>query len=188
MAWRPWPQKGEQSRRYAVGRHLSLCRLRSQMREYGAMVSAREYALEKAPPDVRAALDWLTTAGFRVRGERGGRTESFGSILVEWEHPPLAVRVVRDRSQWIVDIALDGTDFVGLQVVLNAIDGGTFVVADRELGVPLPETLPEGVAWSAAVPQALTWLQSQDRSGEIASARETWADRHEGLLGQAETR
>src|SRR4029077_9604030 len=56
-------------------------------------------------PDVRGALTWLAGAGFAVRSQRAGRTESFGNVLIEWERPPMGVQVVRDRGQWLVDVA-----------------------------------------------------------------------------------
>jgi hypothetical protein len=78
--------------------------------------SAYDYAFGNAPPDVRGALTWLAGAGFAVRSQRGGRTESFGDVLIEWERPPMGVQVVRDR-EWLVDIAVGGGDFLGLHVV-----------------------------------------------------------------------
>ena len=71
----------------------------------------------RTPTDVRGALTWLAGAGFAVRSQRGGRTESFGNVLIEWERPPMGVQVVRDRGQWLVDIAAGGGDFLGLHVV-----------------------------------------------------------------------
>jgi hypothetical protein len=134
--------------------------------------SPYKYAMEKAPPDVQGALRCLSDAEFAVRIERGGPTESFGNVLLEWERPPTVVRVVRDRGQWLIDIAADGVEFDWLQVIMNAMDGGEFIVPDRELGDPLPETLPEGVAWSTAVPTALSWLTENNRSTELVAARE----------------
>jgi hypothetical protein len=70
------------------------------MSQYGAVGIALDYAMEKAPPDVMRSLAWLSTVGFEIRAERGGREEAFGNLLLDWERPPIAVRVVRDRSQW----------------------------------------------------------------------------------------
>ena len=141
------------------------------MSQYGPVGIALDYAMEKAPRDVRNSLDWLSTVGFEVRAERGGRGEAFGNVLLDWERPPIAIRVVRDRSQWELKIAPNGADLVGLQILLNAEEGGEFVLVDHDLGDPLSEVPPEGVEWTVAVPRLLSWLHERDRSQAIGEAQ-----------------
>lgn len=74
------------------------------------MGTALDYALEVASSDdnVRATLDWMREVGFVIRTERGGRDESFGNVLLDFERPPTAIRLIRDRGQWTLGIAPDG--------------------------------------------------------------------------------
>jgi hypothetical protein len=151
------------------------------------MGTAFDYTLEVAPADVRATLDWMTEVGFYIRTERGGRDESFGNVLLDFERPPTAIRLIRDRGQWTLGLALDGRHFVGLQVLLNARDGGEFLTPDHDPVAPLPEVLPEGGSWASAVPEVLAWLAERDRSEEIECAQvrgraavQAWLDRRRG--------
>jgi hypothetical protein len=42
----------------------------------------REYVEEMATADVRATIDWLDRAGFRLAASQGGRGEAFGNALL----------------------------------------------------------------------------------------------------------
>jgi hypothetical protein len=139
------------------------------------MGAALDYGREVAPPDVAGSLDWLAREGFAVVGERGGRGESFGNLIVVFERPGMAVRVTRDRGQWSAELAPGGGEFVPLNVLLTAQEGGLPVVRGSKLGDPLPEVLPPGVEWSGVLPGVVSWLESGDRAGEIGEARAAWS-------------
>lgn len=140
------------------------------MGKYACVKSAHQYAIEVAPPEVRPALEWLNASGYVVRSENGGPAEGDEGFLVEWERPPIVVRVVRQDAQWLMDIAPDGTNFESLSTVLNAEDGGDDVLDELELSDPVAGVLPTGADWSDRVPQVLSWLQEADRSRELAEA------------------
>lgn len=58
-------------------------------------------------PEVLARLvDQLAAAGFRV--ESSVRSNSFGNRIVQLARGPVRVRLVRDRSQWSIDLSRDG--------------------------------------------------------------------------------
>lgn len=116
-------------------------------------------------------VDLALRSGFAVRSERGGRSESFGNVLVEFERPPLALRLTRDRGQWTIDIAPDGRAFQALHVLLAAKSGQEPWLADGE---PFREQWPHGVRWKIAVPDLLQWLEDSDRSDAIRLAHEQW--------------
>lgn len=105
----------------------------------------------------------------------GGPDESFGNLLVEFERATIAVRVVRDRSQWFIDIAPPGSRFVGLHVLLTAKDGVKPKLRDHRAGMPLPESLPEGVRWTVAVPAVVSWLEQEDAMNTIDRAERQWS-------------
>jgi hypothetical protein len=120
------------------------------------------------------ALDWLAHDGFLLTAERGGPGESFGNLLVEFERPPLAVRVTRDKGQWLIDVAPARGEFISLHVLITAWDGSTPAPRDRQAGDSLPEALPEGVEWRVVLPAVVSWLESGDRTREIGEARAAW--------------
>jgi hypothetical protein len=133
-----------------------------------------DYAREEAPPDVAGALDWLTGAGFAVVSERGGPGAGFGDVLVDFERPGLAVRVTRDRGQWLLDLVPGRGEFVPLHFLLTAWEGGAPVVRGSEPGAPRPEVLPAGVEWCGVLPGLISWLESGDRAREISEATAAW--------------
>src|SRR5260221_6309402 len=115
----------------------------------GLMGMALDYAREKAPVSVLGSLDWLASAGFVVVAERGGPHESFGNLLVVFERSTLAVRITRDRGQWSIELAPGRGEFVPLNVLLTARDGGTPVPRDwrgADTRAPGPSG---GVGWAA---------------------------------------
>jgi hypothetical protein len=56
------------------------------------------------PPSTRALLDELLRRGYVIREERYD-PDSFGNALVDVERNNTLIRIVRDRSQWFVDVA-----------------------------------------------------------------------------------
>ena len=139
------------------------------------MSTALNYAHEMATPDVAALLRWLEGNGFSVVRERGGRGESFGNVLVDFERRGLVVRITLDRSQWMLDVRPLARDSFGLHVALTAIDGDDPLVPEqRDTRDPLPDQLPEGVSWADQVARLIDWLESGDRTNELDRSRLAW--------------
>ena len=136
---------------------------------------ALAYAYEKATDDVAATLDWLMGHGFRVSRTMGGKSESFGNVLVEFVRGPTVTVIARDRDQWTIDIGRDRAT-LGLHMLATAMSGDE---ADpgtkRSFGDPLPDQLPEGGRWRRLVPQVIEWLESGDRTVELRRAKESWS-------------
>jgi hypothetical protein len=101
---------------------------------------------------------------------KGSPGESFGDLMVEFERSPLAVRIIRDRSQWMADLAPGCGEFVPLHVLVTAWEGRTPAPQDRQVGDPLAEVLPEGVQWRVVLPGIVSWLESGNRTREIDEA------------------
>jgi hypothetical protein len=135
---------------------------------------ALEYGREEAPSDVRDVLDWLVSEGFVLAGERGGRDAPFGDLILDFERSPVAVRITRDRSQWVIELASGRGELVHLEVLLTAWEGGTPAPRDYPIGDRLPEVLPEGVEWRVVVPGIVSWLGSGNRTREIDEASAAW--------------
>lgn len=60
--------------------------------------------------------------GFRVSRTMGGKSESFGNVLVEFARGPTVVVITRDRGQWTVDIGRDRAMY-GLHILATAMSG-----------------------------------------------------------------
>jgi hypothetical protein len=134
-----------------------------------------EYALGHAPTDVADTLRWVAAEGFRLRHESGGSSEAFGNVLLEFERAGVRVMIVRDRSQWMIDIAAPEHKPHGLQVWLTAMRGKKPVpIEDRSPGATLPEQLPEGECWRSEVPAVIAWIAGANRAVEINAASEEW--------------
>ncbi len=137
---------------------------------------ALAYTYEKATDDVAATLDWLMGHGFRVSRTMGGKSESFGNVLVEFARGLTLVVITRDRGQWTIDIGRDRATH-GLHMLATAMSG---TEADpgpkRSFGDPLPSQLPDGARWRRLVPQAIEWLESGDRTVELRRAEESWSN------------
>jgi hypothetical protein len=113
--------------------------------------------------------------GFAVVAERGGPGQSFGDLAVHFRRPGMAVRVTRDRGQWSIELAPGGGEFVPLNVLMTAQDGGTPVAAGSGLKGPVAEVLPPGAEWHVVLPDVISWLESGNRAREIGEARARWA-------------
>jgi hypothetical protein len=139
-------------------------------------MNAIDYALSVASGDVAQTIRWLEGEGFVLCRSLGGPGSSFGDVLLDFERGGTRVTVVRDRSQWMVDIAPPGdAKERSLQVLLSAMRGDTAVhIPPRPLSAPLPDQLPEGETWRTAVPAVVAWLMAEDRTPEIAKAERLW--------------
>jgi hypothetical protein len=146
------------------------------------------YAKEVATTDVRATLQELEEAGFTVTHQRGGRSESFGNVLIDLEaEDGTRVEIVRDRSQWSCKVTRPGLPGFPLNVLVTAMNPEAEVaVLDRGFGDPLPEQLPEGVVWTTTVPEAIAWLRSADRTVAIQEADRRWRAAMRAHLGYPE--
>jgi hypothetical protein len=134
------------------------------------------YARETAPQSVQDFMDWLAAEGFALVEGQGGPDAPFGDVRLRFERSRLAVRIVRDREQWAVDLAPAHGDPVPLHVLLTAQEGSTADISPTSgtLGGELPEVLPDGVDWRAVVPGVITWLETGDRDREISEAKAAW--------------
>lgn len=134
-----------------------------------------DYARETATNDVRATLQWLERHGFRLNGAIGGRTESFGNLLLHFTRDDnVTVEIVRDRSQWSCQIGTVDVPQLPLNVLITAMDEEPPRIAPRSLGDPLPEQLPDGLAWASAVPRIIGWLTASDRREALDAASKQW--------------
>jgi hypothetical protein len=117
----------------------------------------------------------LQSEGFHIVDFVGGPEESFGNVLLTFKHS-VRVTIVRDRGQWMADIAssADGETH-GLHVLITAITGAEpDPCPSGELLRELPGQQPSGVRWNTEVPRIGRWLESGDRSDEIAEADRRW--------------
>jgi hypothetical protein len=72
--------------------------------------------------DIEALLHDLKQRGFTVIEERYD-PQSFGNVLVRLEHDQTAVRIVRDRGEWRIDIAGPGQlDWFGPSIWQGFLD------------------------------------------------------------------
>jgi hypothetical protein len=124
-----------------------------------------DYAMEKAPRDVRAALRWLIEQGARITSEHGGATESFGDVAVEFSLADATVSVVRDRHQWMMDIKADRMPSFDLDLIHQARMGTARWT--RGGHADLPEQLPAGVSWAQELPHTLEWLRATTDAEKI---------------------
>jgi hypothetical protein len=139
----------------------------------------REYVEEMATADVRATIDWLDRAGFRLAASQGGRGEAFGNALLVFSLD-LAVRIVRDRGQWDIAVSLpDGSAWFGLAIVTDAREGRDWQPPAITRDGDLPEQLPDGLSWRDHLPPALAWLRQPGSEAVLqrANARARWRQR-----------
>lgn len=115
------------------------------------MEDTLDYARRRAPEDVRETLDWLLAEGFAVARTAGGPDAGFGDVLVELARGDRSVVIVRDRSQWMCDVATGGGPPRRLDDLLR--ESGIDVEAPP--AGALPEQLPAGVAWREVLPRFL---------------------------------
>jgi hypothetical protein len=140
------------------------------------MADELTYALSRATEDVVATIGWFETEGFVLRRGLGGPKESFGNVLLEFEREGVRARIVRDRNQWVIDIAAPGGKSHGLHVWLTAMRGGKADPGPRRaLGDRLSDQLPEGERWSVEVPVVVDWITDGDRATEIDAAARDWS-------------
>lgn len=81
------------------------------------------------------------------------------------------VRIIRDRSQWWIEVALIRGDRRLPLDVLNAarLDSAWEPPAHRPAGSPLATQLPDGLAWAQTLPAVLGWLD-QPGAEDLARA------------------
>lgn len=148
------------------------------------MSTGLEYALGVATEDVAETIRWLLRDGFELVEERGGRAESFGNVLLRMQRGSSAIRVVRDRSQWLCDVESSGwTGEQALGVLVTAMRGQP---PTHEYPMPdegMPEQLPPGGVWSQLVPEVLAWGASGNRDVEVTQAAAEWREAIRRRLG-----
>lgn len=133
------------------------------------------YALTHATPDVAKTLRWLECE-FALVTTQGGATEPFGNALLEFRRLDVGVRIIRDKSQWILDFSTAPDQiYRGLHVLWTAMtDEQPEPRLPRDDDGELPSQLPAGVAWADRVPAIVAWLAADDRGAEIAAADQWW--------------
>ncbi|HET9731605.1 MAG TPA: hypothetical protein VFP54_02915 [Acidimicrobiales bacterium] len=141
-----------------------------------------EYARSVANADIQGTLDWLLAQGCVPLAGRGGQNESFGDLSVILGLPSGAkINIDRDRGQWFCSVAAGSQqDLVPLNALITAMSGHPPVVETSEF---LPQQLPERVLWRQAVPDVITWLESEDRRSAVAAALDSWRRAMKDRLG-----
>ncbi len=126
-----------------------------------------QYFHETAPADVLETIAWLASQGWRPHFAQGGRSESFGNALVDFTNQGWAIRIVRDRDQWMLDIQKpDWKRPIDLQIIADTIAGKKDW--SGALPDPLPKQIPWEIPWRESVPSALAWIAStQDSEGVL---------------------
>ncbi len=101
-----------------------------------------------------------------VSVERGGQSEGFGNVLVEFALNDAVIVIARDRTQWMLDVGVVTCPPFDLDLVCRAQNGHDHWEqwGDR----PLPDQLPPGVSWRDELPRAIGWLRStSDARGRL---------------------
>ncbi|MCP4960655.1 MAG: hypothetical protein GY925_15475 [Actinomycetia bacterium] len=114
--------------------------------------------------DVAATCDWLLAAGFAVSMEQFG---SMHSGLVRFDRPDVAVSVISERGQWMIDLETGGEKYD-----LDAVIAARAVRTERppHRTRSLPRQLPEGVVWREEVPASIDWILSTRTATEQVRA------------------
>jgi hypothetical protein len=121
------------------------------------------YFQETAPADVLETISWLASEGWRPHSAQGGLGESFGNAQVEFSKQGWAIRIVRDRDQWMLDIQKpDWKQPIDLQIITDTIAGKNDWSGD--LPQPVPNQIPWEMPWRESVPSALAWIASTNDS------------------------
>jgi hypothetical protein len=113
-----------------------------------------------APEDVLRAVASLQSEGWGLHGVKGGQTESFGNVLVELTRADGAIKIVRDRSQWAMDIKLAAwNSWFDLSIIMDAKAERTTWNTSSSNPYEVKQ-LPEGVHWADVLTEVLSWLTS----------------------------
>jgi len=131
------------------------------------------YFRSVAPKDVLRTVAILESKGWNLQGVRGGSSEPFGNVLVQLTSTEGAIKIVRDRSQWMMDIKLASwSSWFDLGVVIDAKEGRRSWGAS--FGNPYTvKQLPPGVRWAAVLPEMLAWLSGvNDIESQLTDCRE----------------
>jgi hypothetical protein len=142
------------------------------------MDSVWDYVRSTAPDDVRRTVQWLLGEGYALTASSRGESESFGNALLVFTRGT-EITITRDRSQWVVTVALSpGATPMALDVLNCARLGETWDPSPRRtLTRPLPEQLPEGLAWAETLPLVLAWLDQPGTASTAAGATEAARER-----------
>ena len=102
-------------------------------------------------------------------------------MLVELDRGEICCRIVRDRSQWTLDIGFGDRTFRRLAIYLTAMTGASVVIPDPpDSSVPPASQLPVDVSWADTVPTVIDWLSTESRSSVVETAAVAHGD--EGLV------
>jgi len=127
-----------------------------------------------AAKDVRDTIGWLQSEGWELTSSRGGPTESFGNVLLEFRRSRWTITVTRDRSQWMLDVEPEGWKVkTDLDPVIRVMKALPYPPHDsRSSSRPLAGQLPPGVSWRRELPVALDWMQSTPGAEEMVRKKQ----------------
>jgi hypothetical protein len=135
--------------------------------------SEQDFLRPNAPSDVHDTVAWLSDNGYRLASQEGAST--FGADFV-FEGESI-VRIVVDRSQWMLDVARSpGADAWQYDLLIAAHSGEDYGqrfpdTGSRAVGRTLPEQLPEGVSWRDTLPDVVRWLRENDVTEQVSKAK-----------------
>jgi hypothetical protein len=148
----------------------------------------REYMLARATADVATTLGWLASEDFTVVQQGGGALEAFGNAQVEFQRNQVRVRITLDRSQWVLDIAPPGSEFMHLDYLLAT--KGKDDATRRDPAVAVETSTAQSPPWSQALPELIEWIDVDDRTELIKDTTQAWKDAarsHWATLGPRDT-
>jgi hypothetical protein len=135
--------------------------------------SEQDFLRANAPSDVQDTVAWLSDNGYRLASQAGAST--FGAEFV-FEGEAM-VRIVVDRSQWMLDVAPSpGADLWQYDLLIAAHSGQDYGqrfpdTGSRAVGRTLPEQLPEGVSWRETLPDVVRWVHENDVAERVSNAK-----------------
>ncbi len=133
-------------------------------------------AMSVAPDDVNAALTFLLDTGFELDSTKSGHSPSFGNRVLQFDEPPISVRIVRDRGQWACYVRQRTERFYALATGLRAA-GCMQAAQQQDPNDQLAAQLPVGISWAARLPELVAWLRDTDRTIELQAVAEQEAEK-----------
>ena len=135
--------------------------------------SEQDFIGANAPSDVQDTVAWLSDNGYRLASQAGAST--FGAEFVFQGEG--MVRIVVDRSQWMLDVAPSpGAEPWQYDLLIAAHSGQDYRqrfpgTGSRAVGRTLLEHLPEGVSWRDTLPDVVRWVREHDVAERVSNAK-----------------
>jgi hypothetical protein len=133
----------------------------------------RNFLQANGTSDVQDTVAWLSANGYRLASQAGA--SAFGAEFV-FEGEAM-IRIVVDRSQWMLDVAPSpGTDPWQYDLLIAAHSGQEYgerfpETGSRATGNPLPDQLPPGVSWRQTLPDILRWVRENEVAELVSNAQ-----------------